>query len=307
MPPERRASFRVTAWTPRLRLACAALIVFATLNLLELALRLAADALSPEELGRAPLPLLVRRIFWLTVLPWLCSRVLGHLNAAAVDVDAAALPAAEAANGEGAVTSSAALLTLVTRAARIEVPLASIASIEPWKVALPRPGISLRLGSGRQFESGLALADPRSLVEPLAAAAGLPVALANHPALLDAAARRKLRFLSHPALILGAIPAIVTFILFRLHQLIMYGGLFGELYLHGWRRWLGTLAGVFLFAECHLLVFAAALRVLIESLALLSRTLLPDRIGVIRSVLEIAAAVGYCGGVALFLALRLLS
>lgn len=288
MPPEGRASFRVTAWTPRLRLACAGLIAFATLNLLELGLRVAADALFPEEPARAPLPLLVRRIFWLTVLPWLCSRVVGHLRAATVE-------------------PGAAFLTIVTRTAKFEIPLGSIASVLPWKLAIPGPGLSLRLRSGRPFESGLALADPLPFVEALTTAAGLPAALPNHPALLDAAARKRLRLLSHPALILAAIPAIVTFILFRLHQLIMYGGLFGELYLHGPRRWLGTLAGVFLFAECHLLVLAAALRVLIESLALLSRALIPDRIGLVRSGLEIAAAIGYCGGVGLFLALRLLS
>ena len=286
--PKSHETFRVTAWTPGARLACAALIGLATANLLELGLRIAADAIDPRDPGRAPLGLLVRRIFWLAILPWLAARVLRYLFAASAEVTPAAL-------------------VLLGRASRVEVPLPSIAAVEAFRLPLPGPGVALRLRSGRPFDVELSLPDPRPLAMAISAAAGLPPGTADQPALLDAHARRKVRLLSYPLLILGAVPAIVTFILFRLHQLIVYGGLFGELYLHGLRRWLTTLSGVFFFAEGHLLVLAAALRVLVELFALLAKRFAPQRCAGIRIVLELAAALLYVGGVAAVLALRLLA
>jgi cytochrome c oxidase subunit IV len=121
----------------------------------------------------------------------------------------------------------------------------------------------------------------------------------------DAGARRRMRRLHHPAIKLVLVPAALTFILFRLHQIITYGGPMGEAHLFGLRRWLNTLLGVALYSFCTLLVVAVALRLCIEIVALLTSRLPPPWAGRVRVALEAAGATLYYGGLLALVVLRL--
>ena len=75
----------------RLRACAAGLQAVAALNLVELAVRLGADLVAPAEVERAPLPMLVRRLFFFTVLPGLLFLIARALAAASVAIDDARL------------------------------------------------------------------------------------------------------------------------------------------------------------------------------------------------------------------------
>lgn len=259
---------RLRAYTPRLRAAAAALQAFALANLLELALRLLLDAVSPQEMERAALPLLVRRIFFFTVLPWLLWLVLRGFCSATLSV-----------RGGG--------FSLRAPWGSLEMPLAALGAVRAFRVPLPEPGFTVAAGESRWGFSA-------------AAAQALGV---SPPA--DAAARARMRWLHRPAVKLGVVPAALTAILFRLHQIITYGGLMGEAQLFGLRRWLKTLLGVTLYSFCMLLIVAAALRVLVELAAFVTGGLPARWASRVRIALEAGAAVVYYGGLAALLILRL--
>ncbi|HET7786519.1 MAG TPA: hypothetical protein VFL36_11135 [Myxococcales bacterium] len=259
---------RLRAYTPRLRAAAAALQAIALANLVELALRVVEDTLLPQEVERAPLWLLVRRIFFFTLLPWLFWLVLRAFCGATLAVR------------DGG-------LCVRAQWGSVEVPRADLGAVRAFRVPLPEPGFTVA-------------ARKSSLSFSAAAAQALG---ASPPA--DAAARERMRFLHKPAVKLGLVPAALTAILFRLHQIITYGGLMGEARLFGLRRWLNTLLGVALYSFCMLLVAAAALRVLVELAAMLT-SLLPARWAArARLALEGGAALLYYGGLAAMLVLRL--
>jgi hypothetical protein len=259
---------RVRAYTQALRAAAGVLQAAATANLLELAVLVVLDAAAPGELERAPLPLLVRRVFFLSALPWLVFLAVRALCAATVRADGSQV-------------------TVLARWGDVEIPRTAISGLRRWRVPLPEPGFDLVLPSG---------------------AVGLgwqAAATVGAPPLADAAARYRLRMLHHPSIKLGLVPAALTFVLFRLQQLITFGGLFGEAQLFGWRRWARTLVGVALYSFCMLLVAAAALRVAVELMALLTSRLPPRTAARARAALEVTAAVVYYGGLVTVLVLRL--
>ena len=259
---------RARAYTATLRGGAAALKALATANLLELGARLVLDAAAPIEIERAPLPLLVRRVFFLTALPWLVYLVVRALCSATVRSDAWRV-FVEAGWG------------------RVEVPRAAVSAVRRWRLPLPEPGFDLVVPSGAV---GLGWE----------AAPGVGAGSFD-----DAAARRRMRLLHHPAIELCLVPAVVTFVLFRLHQIIAYGGFFAEAQLYGWRRWTRTLTGVALSSFCILLVVATALRVAIEAIALATSRLPPPWSARARTALEVVGAALYYGGIAAVLVLRL--
>src|SRR5262249_29418458 len=83
----------------------------------------------------------------------------------------AALPAAAAWLIERAarayVLVDARLLVLGRRDLRLEVPRVSIASVTPWSLPLPVPGVTFTLRSRAQLTGGLEIRDPLALSEAL--------------------------------------------------------------------------------------------------------------------------------------------
>ena len=225
------ANIRLFAWRPGLRNAAVALQLLAWANVASMAPALL--------LAEPPLALVVRRIFLFSAVPALALLVLRALASADARIEGEKLLLAFRASGE-----------------RVELPLASIAGVGRFRLPLPDPGFHLRLRSGGEFTHALSLPDP-SLIAPR----------------LDASAefrdtRRRLRWLHHPLLKFGLAGGAVVFVLFRLHQLITYGGLTGEWQQLGFSHWLKTLTGVALYVEVRLLAWAACLRAAVELLAL---------------------------------------
>jgi hypothetical protein len=256
------------AYTPRLRAATAAVKALALANLLELAVRFVLDSVEPQELERLPLPLLVRRVVLFTVAPWLIWLIVrGYCRATL------------AADGS----------TLHVRAqwGSRDVPRPAAGVARPWRLPLPEPGLQLPATNA-----------PLGFSWDAAPLVG--VATSD-----DAAALRRMRRLHHPAIKLVLVPTALTFVLFRLHQIITYGGPMGEARIFGLRRWLNTLLGVTLYSFCTLLVVAVALRSCIEIVALLTSRLPPPWAGRTRVALEAAGATLYYGGLLALVVLRL--
>jgi apolipoprotein N-acyltransferase len=192
---------------------------------------------------------------------------------------------------------------------RIEVPLASIARLEPWRVPLPAPGFAVRLRSGRRLPEAIAAADPGPLLHALAAA-GVPGAARAAAGTLAVWAsarapwrrRWRDRLAKFPLFALG--PAGV---LFYTHQHIAYGGFFGEWRLLGPAAWLRTLALHWGATTVLLLLYAAALRALLEALAIAAARVAPPRAAGVRRAIERAGQAAYFAGVPALLALRYLA
>jgi hypothetical protein len=192
---------------------------------------------------------------------------------------------------------------------RLEVPLAAITRLEPWRVPLPAPGFTVRLRSGRRLPEAIAAADPAPLLRALAgagvqgAAAMADGALASW-AHVRAPWRRRWRHRLAKFPLFALAPAAV---LFYTHQHIAYGGLFGEWTLLGRAAWLRTLALHWSTAAIYLLLYAAVLRGLAEPAALLAARVAPPRAAGVRRGLERACQVAYFAGVPALLGARYLA
>lgn len=193
---------------------------------------------------------------------------------------------------------------------RTEIPIDAIAAVEPWLVPLPGSGLWMRLRSGRRWSDGLEMEDPVELITALAAAGGAPRVLgaARHPILVYAQARSRARRRPwyHPLLKFPVFALVPTLPLFRVHQIIAYGGAFGEYYQYGLNAYLGGVAIYWATLTIYLMLYAAALRAPVEMLAVGSAVLVPQSASGVRRVLERAVAVIYYAGVPAALVLRFL-
>lgn len=157
-------------------------------------------------------------------------------------------------------------LLIEQRHQRIEIPLASIAGVHAWRLSLPESGVDLKLGSGRRI--GLALADPLALIDALnAAGAALAPGDARDRQLATRASRRagaRHRLLDQALVKFGLFPLLLALPAFRLHQVIAFGGGFGEWSTYGARAWLLGLGIWWAAWAIGLMLYAATLRVLAE-------------------------------------------
>jgi apolipoprotein N-acyltransferase len=166
----------------------------------------------------------------------------------------------------------AGMLVLEQSAQRIEIPLHEIAQLRVWRLALPRSGVDLHLGSGRRWTHGIALADPQALLQALLAA-GSPAqwATQHDERRADYAANRAAsthRWLDHALVKFGLFPLLPALPAFRLHQHIAFGGTFGEWYSYGPQAWFTGLGIWWVAWSIGLMLFAAGLRILIEAAAI---------------------------------------
>ncbi len=276
-PPSPR--FVVRAYPPALRAAAVALLALAVLCLLDLGGGLLLDIVAPGELERVTLPLMFRRLIGFALAPWLCFLVLRWLARAEVEI--------------GAET-----VTVAGRRTRWDIPRSAVSGVTPWRLPWPGPGVTIRLSSGRAMSPGLGMADPTPLVAALGGGIG-------HPRLVAARAARATRWLRHPLHALVLAPLVPTAILFRLHQIIMYGGWLGELHWYGLARWLNTLFGVWLSTAGAMLCWYAGCRVAVALLAWPAAHLAEPRARALRWAIEGVAFIGYYGGVAWLLWSRL--
>lgn len=274
---------------PGLRALLATLRITAALTLALIALRMAVvDGLQVNSL----LPL---QLFGIGVLLPLL------LHAALMRATTAAL------------TISDGLLVLEQTRRRIEIPLAQIDGLQPWRLPLPGAGLSLRFASGRRFALGIAVDDPAALQRTLQAAgarADWPSAAATRGAewaALRVAARHRL--LDHAAVKFLLFPLLPALPAFRLHQVIAYGGTFGEWQTYGAAAWFSGLAIWWASWALGLMLLAALLRLGIEGITLLAlvarRT--DAALAMLRRRSEAVGRILYYLGPPLWLLLRMLS
>ncbi|HYE88548.1 MAG TPA: apolipoprotein N-acyltransferase, partial [Vicinamibacterales bacterium] len=179
----------------------------------------------------------------------------------------------------GRASIEAGMLVLDLRGARIEIPLASIAAVQPWRLPLPSSGVDLRLNSKQHWDMGIALRDPLALQQALnAAGVSTPTASglsAHSTAWARMRASLQRRWFDHALVKFGLFPLLPALPAFRLHQYIAYGGTFGEYYTYGLTAYLSGLLIWWAGWSLGLMLFAAALRVVIESVGALTLQLRP--------------------------------
>lgn len=202
-------------------------------------------------------------------------------------------------------------LVLDQRRQRIEIPLRSIVALRPWTVPLPRSGVDLCLAPGRSWSHGLLVAQPQSLLRMLAAA-GAPVRVEGRAAdalaaFAQARGRARWRWLDHAWVKFAAFPLLPALVAFRLHQVIAFGGPFGEYYSYGPAAYASGLLIWWASWSIGLMLLAAALRVAIEAVALLAAWQRPAGMAATRDALEWLGRLVYYVGVPAWLALRLLA
>lgn len=202
-------------------------------------------------------------------------------------------------------------LVLDQRRQRIEIPLASIVALRPWRVPLPGSGVDLWLASGRPWSRGVAIDDPLALQQMLraggarAALQGPFAAGLARVAQLRAATRRRRH--DHPLVKFLAFPLLPALVAFRLHQVIAFGGPFGEYYSYGFAAYLTGLLIWWASWSIGLMLFATALRIAIEAVAGLAAWRSPSRALALRGGLEWLGRAAYYVGVPAWLVLRLVA
>jgi apolipoprotein N-acyltransferase len=203
------------------------------------------------------------------------------------------------------------VLLLDQRHQRIEIPLASITGLRAWRMPLPGDGIDLLLASGQRWTRSLVLARTQSL-QALLVAAGAPLRSGTR---LDAAllAHAQARgdamrpWLDHALVKFVLFPLLPALVAFRLHQVIAFGGTFGEYHSYGLAAYLAGLLIWWVSWSMGLVLFAAVLRIAIEITVALAQWLHPAGAAAVRDLLEWAGRLAFYVGVPGWLVLRLLS
>jgi apolipoprotein N-acyltransferase len=205
----------------------------------------------------------------------------------------------------------AGMLALEQTAQRIEIPVHEIAGLRVWRLPLPRSGLDLQFASGRRWKFGIALSDPQALKQALAAAGSpadwvdpLAEKMAEYAALRAAAARR---WLDHPLVRFALFPLLPALPAFRLHQIISFGGTFGEYYTYGLWTWFSGLVIWWVSWSIGLMLFAAGLRIVIEACTIGTLLCRGTHAFAIRRSMESAGKALYYIGVPAWLVLRILS
>ncbi|OYU99557.1 MAG: apolipoprotein N-acyltransferase, partial [Burkholderiales bacterium PBB5] len=166
------------------------------------------------------------------------------------------------------------LLSFTRGAQRLELPLATLAAVRPWRWPWPSAGLHLQLSGGAAWPLGLASRDAAALARALAAA-GAPAA---EPVSAYAQARGAVapgRW-AHPLLKFGLLPLVLAVPAFHLHQHIAYGSGVGEYLSFGLKAYLQAFARWWAAWGVGVLLAAAVLRGAAEAMAWLVARWRPD-------------------------------
>ncbi|TXK60993.1 apolipoprotein N-acyltransferase [Alkalisalibacterium limincola] len=289
--PARRAAdadgqpVAVVLLAPQWRAATAALRVIAGLGLLWLAVGMLRHGFHVHSLSQ---------LWWfggVVVVPAVAAWAIQWVGAAQARVE----------NGK---------LVLDQRHQRIEVPVAGIRAVEPWRLPLPGPGLQLQLATGQRWRHGIALARPRALLNALSRAgtsfARGRTGAAATMALAELRAAEPKRWFDHAWLKFLVFPLPLALVAFRLHQYIAFGGPFGEYHTHGLQAYLTGLLIWWASWSLGMMLFAAALRVGIEALTLPMLPAPPAQAAAWRVALEWLGRLAYFIGVPAWLVLGIL-
>lgn len=201
-------------------------------------------------------------------------------------------------------------LVLDQRGQRVEIPVASITALQPWRLPMPGSGVHLQLASGKRWQHGIAMADPVALQRALAAA--------GSTVQIEGAAGKRLagfahiraagggHWSDHVVLKFVLFPLLPALVAFRLHQMIAFGGAFGEWHTYGFTAWLTGLLIWWASWSLGLMLFAAVLRIVIEATTVFLMPLGASRAAVGRDAMVWLGRLAYYVGVPAWLALKLL-
>ena len=155
--------------------------------------------------------------------------------------------------------------------AALHIPLESIRSVAPWALPLPGCGIDLRVGGDAPSAYAIETKDLGVLLDRLGSAVERrPDGLAVRSAVAYARARSAVpsRWWSRPLFKFAVFSVLPTIPLFRVHQIIAYGGTFGEYYQYGIGSYLAGFAIYWATLAIYLILLAAALRLPSELVAI---------------------------------------
>jgi hypothetical protein len=277
----------VHAYTAPARLVAAALQALAALNILYIAANIVHDIVEGEQ--TAPPLIIALGLALFSGVPAITVALLRRLFTATVELQPP-------------------LLMLALRRAQFEIPLSSIKAIRPLKLPLPYPGIALEMTSGRRFRYRLQLADPSALLAAIGEELPSAQAALRHPSIVHASARYLLarRGWVYRVIKFVLFPLVLTVILFRLDQYIVYGGLFGQYYLFGLAAYLKSFGSFWAGTTGGLVVYAGTFRLAAEALALPLTWAAPSRARLVRRAVEIFCLLAYFGAVPAYVLARLL-
>jgi hypothetical protein len=189
-------------------------------------------------------------------------------------------------------------LVLEQRATRFEIPRSTVSGVSASGFLLPEPTAELVLGSGRRFERALTLSEP---VAALGSVSTKRLAFAT----------ARLRWHRVGALPLvfkyGVFPLLLTTVFFRAHQVITYGGPFGEYRVFGLRKYLVTFFHFEATTLLYLAVIAFVLRAVAEAVTLAAAQVAPGIASGFRRSAEIAVRFVYYVAVPALVLVRFLS
>lgn len=202
-------------------------------------------------------------------------------------------------------------LVLELRSQRVEIPLSQISSLRTWRLPLPGPGLAIHLASGQTWQQGIVLRDLAALLQALRES-GHATGLAKDQgrritALADIRAASPRRWFDHGFVKFALFPLLAALPAFRLHQVIAFGGSFGEYLTYGLKAWLTGLGIWWVAWSIGLMLFAAVLRIGIEACTLLALALGPARAKEARRQMEWLGRIAFYIGVPCWLLLRILA
>ncbi len=202
-------------------------------------------------------------------------------------------------------------LVLALPSQQVDVPLAQIARLRLWRIPLPGPGIDIEFASGRRWRRQLLLDNPQRLLRRLnEGGASTRWASAFDERIAEFYAQRshaRHALLDHPACKLFVFPLLLSLPAFHLHQVIAFGGAFGEWVTYGAGAWF---VGLLIWWAAWIIgmsLLAAALRLAIETLCWLTLWLMPNALPALRLLLERGARATFYLGVPAWLLWRVLA
>lgn len=202
-------------------------------------------------------------------------------------------------------------LVLELRNRRVEIPRNQITYLRTWRLSLPGPGLDIRLAAGQAWQQGIVLRDQAALLHALRES-GHAAAIASDQnpriaTLSQVRAASPRRWYDHGALKFALFPLLPALPAFRLHQVIAFGGSFGEYHTYGLTAWLTGLGIWWVAWSIGLMLFAALLRIGIEASTLLALGLGPAHATDARRQLEWLGRLAFYFGVPCWLLLRILA
>jgi len=172
-------------------------------------------------------------------------------------------------------------LALEGRGGPVELPRGQLPALRAWRLPLPAPGFRLALDGGSHLD----------LLLPPSAARALGVTGAA--SLERFALARPERSPWPAALKFGVFPLLPALVVFRAHQVIVYGGFLGEYHLYGLGRWAHGLLEYWAATLAVMATWAAVWRAAAEAASLLGAFAGPRAAARARRGAEIAAALAY--------------